>query len=70
MPIDLARLLSLTERGTRRYTVKDTLLCALGVGCGRDPSDPTDHAFVYEGAGFRALPTMAAVLVEIGRAHV
>lgn len=44
-----------------RYEVKDTILYALGVGCGADPMDRSELPFVYE-EGLKALPTMAVVL--------
>jgi len=44
-----------------RYEEKDTILYALGVGCGADPMDRTELPFVYE-EGLKALPTMAVVL--------
>ena len=40
------------------YTVRDTLLYALGVGIGHDPTSPAQLAYVYE-ANLRVLPTMA-----------
>ena len=40
------------------YTVRDTLLYALGVGIGRDPTSPERLAYVYE-ENLRVLPTMA-----------
>ncbi|MBV8790758.1 MAG: MaoC family dehydratase N-terminal domain-containing protein, partial [Pseudolabrys sp.] len=43
------------------YTEKDTILYALGVGCGHDPVDETELAFVYE-KNLKALPTMPLVL--------
>src|SRR5581483_9070562 len=39
------------------YTEKDTILYALGLGCGTDPSEPDDLKYVYE-KGLVALPTM------------
>jgi acyl dehydratase len=47
------------------YTEKDTILYALGLGCGSDPDAPGDLAFVYE-RGLKALPTMALVLAHVG----
>ncbi|KAF0136878.1 MAG: MaoC-like dehydratase [Xanthobacteraceae bacterium] len=44
-----------------RYEAKDTILYALGVGCGADPMDRGELPFVYED-GLKALPTMAVVL--------
>jgi acyl dehydratase len=47
------------------YTEKDTILYALGLGCGADPDAPDDLRFVYE-RGLLALPTMAVVLAHPG----
>jgi acyl dehydratase len=44
------------------YTEKDTILYALGLGCGYEPDD---LQFVYE-KGLAALPTMAVVLAYPG----
>ena len=44
-----------------RYQAKDTILYALGLGCGSDPVDEQDLRFVYE-ENLLALPTMAVVL--------
>lgn len=46
------------------YTEKDTILYALGLGCGSD-GDTDDLRFVYE-KGLAALPTMAVVLASPG----
>src|SRR5258708_6074520 len=45
----------------QRYAVRDTMLYALGLGCGSDPADRDELRFVYED-GLQALPTMAVVL--------
>jgi acyl dehydratase len=47
------------------YTEKDTILYALGLGCGSDPGEPDDLKFVYE-EDLLALPTMAVVLASPG----
>jgi acyl dehydratase len=44
-----------------RYDTRDTILYALGVGCGADPIDPLELRHVYE-PGLVALPTFATVL--------
>lgn len=66
MSIDYDRLLArefpVVEH---RYTRKETLLYALGVGLGADPMDTGQLRFVYE-KDLRALPTMAAVLASPG----
>jgi len=46
------------------YTARDTSLYALGVGLGADPMDQRQLDFVFEENDFKALPTMAVVLVS------
>ena len=43
------------------YSAKDSILYALGLGFGADPTDRRQLDFVYE-EGLKALPTMAVVL--------
>ncbi len=43
------------------YAARDTMLYALGLGCGADPMDESELRFVYEGQ-LQALPSMAVVL--------
>ena len=47
------------------YTIKDSILYALGCGLGLDPSDEGQLAFAYE-EDLQALPTMASVLAYPG----
>jgi acyl dehydratase len=47
------------------YSARDTMLYALGVGYGYDPTDERQLAFVYE-KNLRAAPTMAVVLAYPG----
>ena len=47
------------------YTEKDTILYALGLGCGSDGPLTDDLKFVYE-KGLVALPMMAVVLASPG----
>lgn len=47
------------------YTEKDTILYALGLGCGSDGPHSDDLKFVYE-KGLVALPMMAVVLASPG----
>lgn len=62
MPIDYQKLKTWPFPDLEhRYEAKDTILYALGVGCGADPMDRTELPFVYED-GLKALPTMAVVL--------
>jgi 2-enoyl-CoA hydratase-like protein len=61
MPIDYAAVKSWPFPDVEhRYTARDTLLYALGLGCGSDPTDPDELQFVFE-ENLRALPTMAVV---------
>ena len=48
------------------YTVKDSIIYALGVGFGHDPLDEGQLPFVFEEAEFKAVPTMAVVLAGPG----
>ena len=48
-----------------RYTVRDTMLYALGAGLGSDPLDRGQLRYVYED-GLTALPTFANVLAYPG----
>jgi acyl dehydratase len=62
MPIDYAALKSWPFADVEHsYTARDTMLYALGLGCGTDPTDPDDLCFVFE-ENLLALPTMAVVL--------
>ena len=45
------------------YTEKDAILYALGVGCGSDPLDAGQLAYVSEYAGLRTLPTFAGMFI-------
>jgi acyl dehydratase len=47
------------------YSERDTILYALGLGCGADPAEEADLKYVYE-RGLVALPTMAVVLAYPG----
>lgn len=62
MAIDYARAIQLKTTGRRfRYTERDTILYALGLGFGGDPLDPRELRFVYE-KDLRTMPTMATVV--------
>jgi acyl dehydratase len=62
MPIDYAKLKAWPFADLEHsYQPRDTILYALGLGCGGDPMDEQDLRFVYED-GLLALPTMAVVL--------
>jgi acyl dehydratase len=62
MPIDYQKLINWPlPEVEHRYEVKDTILYALGLGCGSDPLDEEDLRFVYED-GIRVQPAMAVIL--------
>jgi acyl dehydratase len=62
MPIDAAKLKNWPfEPITQRYTERDTMLYALGVGIGHDPMDSDALRYVYD-EQLQALPTLAVVL--------
>ena len=62
MPVDYATLKSWPFPDVEhRYSARDTMLYALGLGCGSDPTAPDELQFVFED-GLRALQTMAVVL--------
>jgi len=66
MPMDANKVLNWKfPEIEHAYTEKDTILYALGLGCGADPSEPDDLKYVYEN-GLAALPTMAVVLASPG----
>jgi len=49
----------------QHYTARDTILYALGVGLGEDPTDANELTFLYE-EGLKALPTLGVVLSRPG----
>ncbi len=55
------------EEIEQRWSDKDSILYALGLGFGHDPLDAAQLPFVFEEApGFSAVPTMAVVLAGPG----
>jgi acyl dehydratase len=62
MPIDYDKLMAWRIPETRqRYSARDTMLYALGVGLGADPLDERQLRFVYE-KELQTLPTYPVVL--------
>lgn len=47
------------------YSAKDTILYALGLGYGSDPTAPAELAFVYE-EGLKAVPSQCVVIAHPG----
>jgi acyl dehydratase len=66
MAIDYQRLKSWPfDDVVQHYTARDTILYALGVGLGEDPTDADQLTFLYE-EGLKALPTLGVVLGRPG----
>jgi acyl dehydratase len=66
MPINYDKLMNWPFGDVEQtYTVRDTMLYALGLGLGADPLDEAQLRFVYED-GLQALPTMPVVLAGPG----
>ncbi|MBN8919437.1 MAG: MaoC family dehydratase N-terminal domain-containing protein [Rhizobiales bacterium] len=64
MAIDYDRLMALEiPPFEHRYTERDTMLYALGLGFGQDPLNEAELAFVYE-KDLKVPPTMACVLAN------
>ena len=64
MPIDAKSLLSAVVTDVPfSYTEHDAILYALGIGCGNDPLDPAQLAYVSEHAGLQTLPTFAGMFI-------
>lgn len=62
MPLDAQKLANWPiPELVHTYTAKDTILYALGIGCGSDAEDRTELQFVYED-GLKAFPAMVNVL--------
>lgn len=71
MPINPDAVGTRGEPVSGSWTAKDSMLYAIGVGAGQDPTDPEELAFVTEnsiGVTQRALPTMAVVLADVSGA--
>lgn len=60
--IDVEKVLGYEfEPASFTYGDREVILYALGIGAGKDPLDPEELAFVYEGSsqGFKVFPTFA-----------
>jgi len=69
MPINYDKLINWDIPAVeQRLTKRDTILYALGVGLGADPTDPDQLRYVYE-EKLQALPTMAIILGYPGPWH-
>jgi hypothetical protein len=53
------------EAVAHSYTRRDSMLYALGLGYGSDPTDPVQLAYAYEN-NLRTVPSMCCVLAHPG----
>lgn len=72
MAFDYEKLIGFRRELKQSYTVRDTILYALGVGAGIDADTPEKLRYVYEqidGLPLQALPTMSSTLAAPGFWH-
>jgi acyl dehydratase len=66
MALDYDRLMGLKREGDRfRYSDREAMLYALGIGMGRDPLNEQELPYVFEQGGLKTVPTMASVLARV-----
>ena len=66
MALNYEHLMGLKRDGERfRYTDRETMLYALGIGMGADPLDRNELPFVFEQPALKTVPTMASVLTRV-----
>lgn len=73
MPINPEAIGTVSDPQVSHWTSKDSLLYAVGVGAGQNPTDSRDLPFVTEnsnGVAQRVLPTQAVVLADLTPAFV
>ena len=64
MPIDHESLVTAAVTDVPfSYNEYDAILYALGIGCGNDPLDPAQLAYVSEHAGLHTMPTFAGMFI-------
>ena len=72
MPFDYDKLIGFRRELEQAYSIRDTILYALGVGAGIDADTPAKLSYVceqIEGQPLQALPTMSSVLAAPGFWH-
>jgi acyl dehydratase len=66
MALNYEHLMGLKREGDRfRYTDRETMLYALGIGMGRDPLDENELPYVFELPVLKTVPSMASVLARV-----
>jgi acyl dehydratase len=66
MPLNYDHLMGLKREGDRfRYTDRETMLYAIGIGMGADPLNREELPYVFEQPSLKTVPSMATVLTRI-----
>ena len=66
MALNYEKLMALKREGDRfRYTDRETMLYAIGIGMGRDPLNAQELPYVFEDEGLKTVPSMASVLARV-----
>ena len=66
MALNYDHLMGLKRDGERfRYTDRETMLYAIGIGMGADPLDRNELSFVFEQPALKTVPSMASVLARV-----
>lgn len=66
MALNYEHLMGLKRDGDRfRYTDRETMLYAIGIGMGADPLDRNELPYVFEQPMLKTVPSMATVLARV-----
>ncbi len=66
MALNYEKLMQLKREGDRfKYTDRETMLYAIGIGMGADPLDKNELPYVFEQPALKTVPSMATVLTRI-----
>lgn len=67
MPLDYDALMGTSTAGNpAAFDDRDTILYALGLGFGADPTNEAELAYVFEGRVLKTVPTMASIVIPGG----
>ncbi len=66
MALNYDHLMGLKREGDRfKYSDRETMLYALGIGMGADPLDRNELPYVFEAPALKTVPSMATVLTRV-----
>src|SRR5512147_1538644 len=66
MAMNYEHLMGLKREGERfRYTDRETMLYAIGIGMGEDPLDRDELPYVFEQPSLKTVPSLATVLARM-----